>query len=127
SGRAGRLARSTSEGLPSLAAPRGSIGSLPPGRGGSLIGRGRSRGVGGGRTPELGLGWLDRLVGCHVKRFQRAPCSLHEAFHAQLRIGQQPRAAFVQCDATLVKRYRGLELLSAGLQLGNDALELGKG
>ena len=60
-------------------------------------------------------------------RLERTAGPLHEPLHAQLRVGQQPRAVLVQGDAALVEDDRLLQRLAAGFQLGHGRLQLLEG
>ena len=76
-----------------------------------------TRGLAGDRV-------LRSVLGAHVARLERSPCSRHQLLDAELGVAEQPLAARLEGDAAFVQRDRDLERLAAGLELGDRPLEL---
>ena len=67
---------------------------------------------------------LRRVLGPHVARLERSPGSRDQLLDSELGVAEQPLAACLEGDAAFIQRDRDLERLTAGLELGDRALEL---
>ena len=63
----------------------------------------------------------------YVARLQGTTGARHQLLDAQLGVADEPLAASLERDAALVQGEGRLERLAAGLELGDDPLQLGEG